>query len=63
MSCLGKAVADFKLLREAADYARRRLAARSVDPDLTVSRRHLEVLLVAADGLVEDAKLALEETK
>lgn len=61
MSPLSKAVTDFKALRAAIDYAQKQLKAKSTDP--TVSRHHLTVLIAAAEGLVSDAKLALEEAK
>lgn len=61
MSPLSQAVVDFKALRAAIDHSNKLLRARSTDP--TISRDHLLVLLEAAEGLVADAKLALEEAK
>lgn len=61
MSPLGKAVTDFKALRAAIDHGQKILKAKTTDP--TISRQHLIILLDAAEGLVSDAKVALEEAK
>ena len=61
LSPLSKAVTDFKALRAAIDHVNKLLKASTTDP--MVSRHHLNILVNAAEGLVEDAKLALKEVK